>query len=326
MPWTAPADVGAVRYLEESLRSGRMAHAYLLSGPPGVGVLALARQMAQALLCQGPEPPCGACRHCRRVAAGTHADLVVLKPTGVSGAILIDAVREMRAFATLQPFEAHGRVLIIDGAEAMTRDAANALLKLLEEPPPGVTLLLTTADEEAVLETVRSRCQPLRLRPLPFRRVAEVLQQQGVGPEEAERLARLSGGRLEAALSLAQDAGPLKERQETLTELTGLAHLGPAARLRRAGEMAETFFRDREGLYARLELWASLWRDALFLAAGATEGIPDPSAVPSLRGLAASVADAAKTLTEVRATAEALRRNANPRLALEALLLSLPRT
>lgn len=324
MPWTAPADKQVVRYLERSLEQGRVSHAYLLSGPPGVGVMTLARQFAQALLCEGDDPPCGECRHCRRIDNETHADLVIVHPSA-NGSIGIDAVRDLQTTASLQPFEARGKVLIVDGAETMTREAVNAFLKLLEEPPPGVTLLLTTADEEAVIDTVRSRCQVLHLKPLPFQQVESVLRDGGMDATQATRLARVAGGRLEAALALGDDPSYLDAREEALDELTMIQNTGPSDRLRLAGKMAEGFPRDRQGLYTRLDTWASLWRDALLIAAGTPEGITDPETQTKLGTLGTSVSATAHALNEIQFTIDALRRNANPRLALESLLLNLPR-
>ena len=323
MPWTVAADEQAVRYLDQSLKQGRLAHAYLLSGPPGVGVASLARQFAQALLCDGDDPPCGACRHCRRIGNQTHADVVIVRPSD-NGSILIETVRELQSIASLQPFEARGKVLIIDGAEAMTHEAANALLKLLEEPPSGVTLVLTTADEDALPDTIRSRCQTLHLKPLPFSQVEEVLRERGVDPKEAKRLAHITGGRLEASLALVDDPAYLDARREALEELHEARIAGASDRLRVAGRMAEGFFRDRQRLFTRLDLWASLWRDALLIAAGTPEGITDPESLADLEALHVSVAEAARALNDVHFTLSALRRNANARLALESLLLNLP--
>jgi DNA polymerase-3 subunit delta' len=244
--------------------------------------------------------------------------------TTATGVIGIEAIRELQSAASLQPFEARGKVLILDNADAMTRDAANALLKLLEEPPPGVTLLLTTANEEVVPDTIRSRCQTLRLRPLPFARVEEALRERGVEAEEAARLAHISGGRLEAALALTEDPSYLDTRREALAQLIEALAMPPADRLRLAGRMADGFFRDRERLYAQLDLWATLLRDALLISAGAPEGVTDPTLVEELAALARPTAETAQALQAVQFTHESLRRNANPRLAVEALLLALP--
>ncbi len=324
MPWTTPADEDAVGLLDRSIQQGRLAHAWLLTGPAGVGGLALAREFAKALLCDAEQGrPCGECRQCQRVASGHHADVMVISPTG-TGSIGIEAARDLQAAANLQPYEAAGRVIIIDDADTLTREAANALLKGLEEPHPNVTLILVTANDEAILDTIRSRCQIVPLRPIPFDQVAETLRENGADDEEANRLAKLSGGRLEYALSLLADTAPLDARHAALDDILAVRGEPVADRLRRAGRMAENFYADRQQLLARLEAWASIWRDALVVAANAPEDVTDPDDIERIREIGISLSEAQSVLNETLFTMQALRQNANARLALESYLLSLP--
>lgn len=324
MPWTTPADEDAVGLLDRSIQQGRLAHAWLLTGPAGVGGLALAREFAKALLCDAEQGrPCSECRQCQRVASGHHADVMVISPTA-AGSIGIEAARDLQAAANLQPYEASGRVIIIDDADTLTREAANALLKGLEEPHPNVTLILVTANDEAILDTIRSRCQIVPLRPIPFDQVAEALRENGAGDEEANRLAKLSGGRLEYALSLLADTAPLDTRRAALDEILAVRGEPVADRLRRAGRMADNFYADRQQLLARLEAWASIWRDALVVAANAPEDVTDPDQTERIREIGISLSEAQSVLNETLFTVQALRQNANARLALESYLLSLP--
>ena len=324
MAWTVFADERVVRYLDASLRRGRRSHAYLLSGPPGVGVLPLAKQLAQALLCVGDEPPCGSCRSCRRVASGAHADLTMIEPGGASVTISIDDVRQAQSTAALQSYEGRGKVFIFHGAERLTLPAANALLKLLEEPPDQVTLLMTSEDEEGVSATVRSRCQTLRLRPLPFQRIVTALREQGIAEEDAFRIARHAAGKLEIALTLANDPALIAARRDALEELLNLVMSPATDRLRWAERRAESFYRQRDGVLAQLETWESLCRDAVLVAAGADEGLGDPAMASDLQILAVSAEEGWRSGSAVRQTMEMLQRNVNARLALEALLLALP--
>lgn len=324
MPWTVPADEDAIGLLDRSIRQGRLAHAWLLTGPAGVGGLALAREFAKALMCDAEQGrPCGECRQCRRVASGHHADVMIISPTG-QGSIGIEAARDLQAAANLRPYEASGRVIIIDDADTLTREAANALLKSLEEPHPSVTLILVTANDEAILDTIRSRCQIIPLRPIPFERVAEALRENGADDENANRLAKLSGGRLEYALSLLADTAPLDARRAALEDILAVRGEPVADRLRRAGKMADDFYADRQRLLARLEAWASIWRDALVVVAGAPEGITDSDNLDRVQEIDVNLQDAQSALTETLFTMQALRQNANARLALESCLLSLP--
>ncbi len=324
MAWTVPADQDAIALLDRSVKQGRLAHAWLLTGPQGVGGMALAREFAKALLCESEqERPCVDCRHCRRIESGNHADVLVISPTS-AGSIGIEAARDLQAAANLQPYEAKGRVIIIDDADTLTREAANALLKVLEEPHPNVTLILVTANDEALLDTIRSRCQIVPLRPIPFDQVAEALRQNGADDDDANRLAKLSGGRLEFALSLLADAAPLEARRAALDEIIALRNEPVADRLKRAGKMAEDFYADRQRLLTRLEAWASIWRDALIVAAGSPEDITDPQTLDNIRQIDATLHQSQSALMNTLFTIQALRQNANARLTLESHLLTLP--
>ncbi len=324
MPWTVPADEDAIALLDRSIQQGRLAHAWLLTGPAGVGGLALAREFAKALLCDAEQGrPCDECRQCQRVDSGHHADVMVISATG-TGSIGIEAARDLQAAANLQPYEASGRVIIIDDADTLTREAANALLKVLEEPHPNVTLILVTANDEAILDTIRSRCQIVPLRPIPFDQVAEALRENGADDDDANRLAKLSGGRLEYALSLLADTAPLDARRAALDEILAVRGEPVADRLRRAGRMGDDFYADRQRLLGRLEAWASIWRDALVVAAGSPEDVTDSESLERVREIGVTLKEAQSALTETLFTAQALRQNANARLALESYLLSLP--
>ena len=324
MPWTVPADEDAVSLLDRSIQLGRLAHAWLLTGPSGVGGLALAREFAKALLCDAEQGrPCGDCRNCQRIASGHHADVMVISPTG-AGSIGIEAARDLQAAANLQPYEASGRVIIIDDADTLTREAANALLKVLEEPHPNVTLILVTANDEAILDTIRSRCQIVPLRPISFDRVADTLRENGANDDDANRLAKLSGGRLEYALSLLADTTPLDARRAALEDILAVRGEPVADRLRRAGRMADDFYADRQRLLGRLEAWASIWRDALVVVAGAPEDVTDSESLDRVREIGVTLQEAQSALTETLFTMKALRQNANARLALESYVLSLP--
>ncbi len=209
-------------------------HAWLIRGPSGVGQLAFALAYAEASLCEDDatppaERPCGRCAACRLLAAATHPDLLVVVPQAMreqigrsvaeeggddapsaaaskkkpSREIRVDDVRAANAFAATTSSRGRAKVVVVHPAERMNPIAANAFLKTLEEPPGGARFLLTTADVEALLPTLRSRCQSFVL-PIPARAVAVGwLREQGVA--DAEVLLAAAGGQPEEALALAQD-------------------------------------------------------------------------------------------------------------------------
>jgi DNA polymerase-3 subunit delta' len=197
------------------VRRGRLAHAYLFTGPPGVGKRRFAAELAKALLCETPPPDrlqaCDHCPGCVQVEAGTHPDFfAVARPEEVA-AMPIDVIRELGRNLSLKPVRGHGKVALIDDADDFddpitSHAAANALLKTLEEPPPGSVLLLIGTSADRQLPTIRSRCQVVRFAPLPDDLVAELLRAQGVADDLRGRLVRLAGGSPGLALELADPA------------------------------------------------------------------------------------------------------------------------
>jgi DNA polymerase III delta' subunit len=230
--------------------AGRTPHALLISGPPAVGKTTLALDLAAGLLCDDPDPaarPCRACRACRLVDRGIHPDLHRLAPSGPADQIRIgdrdrpDAgtIRRLASDLVLLPVEGGARVAILERADRMTDDAQTALLKTLEEPPAGVTIVLCADDEERLMPTVRSRCTRIRLGPVGIRDVEAILAAMGVAdPPLAARLARLSGGRPGAARILALAPDAVAARDEIARTLLDLLFEGPAARLVAARDLA----------------------------------------------------------------------------------------
>ncbi|MCZ6777597.1 MAG: DNA polymerase III subunit delta' [Acidobacteria bacterium] len=205
MSWAdLPCDPRVARELSACLRSNRLSPSLLLCGPPGTGKRAVAVAVAQALLCLGTEPPCGNCKHCRRVASGQHPDFKVWEADGRE--VRVEQARALRAATRLRPFEGRVQVHLVPEAERMNEEASNALLRTLEEPSPHAVLILLTIAPSLLLPTIRSRCQSFRFRPLPARMVQERLEKDGGVPaEEARWRARLARGSLARARSLPAD-------------------------------------------------------------------------------------------------------------------------
>jgi DNA polymerase III subunit delta' len=178
---------------------GHPAHAYLLHGPAGSGKREAARDFAAALLAGEDESAR------TRVMHGAHPDLTWVAPSGAHEMLRRDVQEAVVSAASHTPFEAPHRVFVLERADTMNDEAANALLKTLEEPPPYVVLLLLTDNPSQVLPTIASRCQPVRFDPLPSAELAERLQARGVTPDTATACARLSLGDGERALAMALD-------------------------------------------------------------------------------------------------------------------------
>ena len=345
-----PEQPEAKRLLEAALAEGP-AHAYLLHGPTGVGKRGAAFAFAAALL--GDE---------RRVEARTHPDLYVLEPLGEM--IRIDDVRALRHDLHMRPFEAERRVYLVLGAERLNEDAADALLKDLEEPPPYAVILLVASELGPLPPTILSRCQLVPFRRLSERAVREWIAGQAPDRDEDEvrALARAAAGRLDrarrlldpaaaerrealiaaaravyldaefepgdaaAALLAAADARgqEAKEREQATLEGVGLPEREADQRVRRAQRGAE-----RDELLAGLEGLEAWYRDLVVVAVGAEQTAVHADRLGELGedvslGLGDSAARAAELVRETWRALEEF--NLNPSLALDALFVRLRRT
>lgn len=314
--------------------NGRLHHAYLLSGPAHVGKTTLARLVSQAVNCLvSDQAPCGECEACRRIADNGHADVQTLAvdPDSADGPrtlIGINAVRDLIGSAHLRPYEGRRRVFIIQGADALSIDAANALLKVLEEPPPDVLLLLLTDNPDGVLPTVRSRCQTVALRPLPERQVKELLQaEHGVTAEQAHVIARLSRGCLGWAIEASRDPAVLAGMHQRTEKIADVIDGGLEARLAYADDLARRFQRDKALARGELFLWLRWLRDLLLVQQGQAESVANVSWRGTLERQAEALTPSQTVgwLNHTTETLELLEKNANARLVLDALMLESPR-
>jgi DNA polymerase-3 subunit delta' len=185
----------------------RLAHALLLSGQAGLGKHAFAHRLARALLCTQPDADhegCGHCKSCLLFNAGTHPDLAVVSPAEEGKAITVDQVRALVEFATKRPHTAARKVVILAPADSMNLNAANSLLKILEEPPLGNVFVLVSHEPAKLPATVRSRCQRVDFRAPPRVQAIAWLQSQGLSSADAGILLALAAGAPLRALELEQ--------------------------------------------------------------------------------------------------------------------------
>ena len=233
--------------LSTALEAGP-SHAYLFHGPAGTGKRTVARAFAAELLAEGAPDPDGVRR---RVLAGSHPDLTWVRPTGAHVMRTEDVERPVVAAAGLTPFEASRRVFVLERVDTMNDEVANRMLKTLEEPAAFVHLILLTDALGRVLETVVSRCQLVRFDPLPARRIAEILTDEGVDPDEAAACAHLALGNAARARHLASPEG--RELRSEVESLIGasLEGPGPGEPWRALLERAEERRREAEDSAAR---------------------------------------------------------------------------
>jgi len=345
----------AVGALSRAFDSGRFHPSLIFHGPSGAGKLTAALALARSLLCVTSEKAaCGACPVCRRIDAASlrHPDVRVVLPEklddfrrgevaeeGVSGidvqgrqataarnpvwTILIDRVREAIGFVNRRPAEGRRAVLIIDLAHRMGAEAANALLKTLEEPPDHAVIVLLTPIYHALLPTIRSRCQAVPFLAIPAGTIAAFLEtEHGLTPEEARLRAALSGGRIGIAREL--DLGVFRERREAMLRLleSFLRPPDPGQALFRA----EAIAKGGEASEADLEILCTLLRDRMILGAAGTAapGLLHADIADRLRALPASDGeDGTDALLRLESALDGIRRKGNRQLLIEDVLLDL---
>jgi DNA polymerase III subunit delta' len=326
MDWGIVGHEWAVDLLAGHVAQGRERHAYLFTGPQGVGRRTLALRLAQALNCLNPPTPgqpCLICSACKRIGQLQHPDLVVVEAEQEGGTLKVDQVRELQHTLSLAPYEARYRVALLLRFEEAHASAANALLKTLEEPAAQVVLILTAKSAESLLPTIVSRCEVLRLRPIAVDYVAQGLQTLwGLSTEEAEKLAHISGGRPGYAIRLHEHPALLEQRQAWLDELVYLLSATRRERFAVVKGAAE----DKDTLRNLLQVWLSFWRDVLICAGGLTDSMTNLDYSQQIQTLAADqgLSKAQKIVSAVEHTMELIDRNVNPRLALDVLMIDFP--
>jgi DNA polymerase III subunit delta' len=332
--------------LKRAISRDRLNHAYLFVGPRGTGKRLFARTFAQAVNCEASGDgaqggvPCGLCSQCCRIRAGAHPDVVLYdletqaaaSQTGGKRAapqkeLRIETVRQLQEGLALRPYSARRKIYIIGDADRMNEEAANCLLKSLEEPPPHSILVLLASDEGAVLPTIFSRCTYIPLRTVSSAEIAGYLSStRGIEEERAQLLSSLAGGRVGSAITLLESPETMSARTRALQELATLKGATVVERLDASARLAKMFTDARAELYDLLDTWELWHRDLLVTLAGVGDlsvNIDQRQALSSQAGKLEPAA-ALKAADLISTTRQQLAENVNPRLALEALTLGLP--
>ena len=312
------------RFLQAALRSERLAHALLFHGEERIGKLLTARVLAQAVNCEAdplPDPPdaCGACRSCQQIETGSHPDVTIL--TATSGKGETENAREIESRFIYRPLIGRLKIVILDNADLLRREAANALLKTIEEPPPDSLIILVSSRPEALLPTIRSRCQEIRFAPLALDAVeAAVRRRRGLPEKDARFLAVVSGGRLGLALEAEPEVLRAERAEflrlvspETVESISGLM------------SACETIGKSDQA-EASLSWLAAWFRDLVIVKVGGDRArLLNADCLDELDTLAARLK--VETIADLAAYVESmhrgLERNLNKQLMLEGLLLRL---
>ncbi len=296
---------GTIEHLRKAHTDGRLAHSLLFSGPDGIGKRSLALAFAAWVQCaERDTDSCGACSSCRQIAAATCADLRVVSIPSGKKEIGVEQARDLKRWISLRSAQSGTKVAILLDAEMLTVAAQNALLKTLEEPPPDCMILVVTNNADAMLPTVRSRCQRVPLRPLSTPLVCDLLVERHRVPAAlAGELAVLAEGSLGRALALQEILGDPK-----IAELMVELATQPGGRYVRHAQMANALMNPEPAVAAKLELLLHRYRD-MALSGDASKAL--------VEGTLRRAGVVSQALASLRRT------NPNRQLLLEALLLQI---
>ena len=250
----------AIGHLRADFDQGRFVHAYLFSGPAGTGKRSAAEICARAVHCEGATKPCDECPPCRRMLAGTHPDHVELSASGRS--IGVDEVRDLIRRVSVRPFEGGRHTVVIDGAEKLTPQAQNALLKTLETPPGGAVFFLLTTTPSQLLPTVVSRCRHERFHAVSAEDAKSALIASGAPADRAAAAAVSACGAIGRAMEQLADAGYWSLRERVIRSLSALKEPWTVA------EAAKPLAADRESAPQILEILEAVARDMMRASAG----------------------------------------------------------
>lgn len=310
----------AIRLLSRMLQNGRLAHALLFTGIDGSGRQTTAKALAMALNCANPVgvSACGVCRSCQKVISGNHPDVIIVRPSGAF--IKIDQARALRKHLRFAPLERGRRVIIVNDAQTMNAEASNAMLKILEEPPNDTHIILTASQTTDLLPTIVSRCQNIHFRPIPVGKIAEVLvAQDNLDQDTATALAILAKGSLGRVLSA--DA---KKRTGWREQFLGRVGSLSRQSVEELFVFAEALANDKANLEDALDIMTTWFRDVL-MCKFQPEKVLNGDFMESLQGASKefSVDEILEKMAAVSATQSAILKRANPRLALEVMMLRL---
>jgi DNA polymerase-3 subunit delta' len=327
MNWNLIGHVWAVQMLKQHVVQGTYQQAYLITGPESVGRTTLALRFAQAMNC--PQPlelgePCLECQTCSQLERNVHPDLAIVEADRIGGQIKVDQIRVLQHGLSLAPYDAKFRVAILRSFEYANRQAANALLKTLEEPPRQVVIILTAASADGLLPTIVSRCEIIRLRPVP-----SIVMNQGlstrwqVSQEDADLLTHLSGGRPGYAYRLIQNPEELSNRKIWLEDQLNLMTYNRVDRFNYVESMAK----NPQSLPEILKVWQSFWRDVMLTASNSNSQITnvDYHEKISQLGKTYDYERAFNMVVQLEEVFKNLAHNINPRLSLEVFMLDLPK-
>ncbi|HEB01388.1 MAG TPA: DNA polymerase III subunit delta' [Candidatus Portnoybacteria bacterium] len=316
-------------FLEKSLAKQKIAHAYLFAGPEHLGKMTVALEFVKSLQCQTQTAkPCYQCKSCQDIDQATHPDVSVIKPeikenekARQEPEIRIDQIRDLERRLSLFPAQSPYKIAIIEQTERLTREAANAFLKTLEEPT-GKAVLILISSSNFLLPTIVSRCQIIKFLPVSSKEIENYCLKSKAAKEKAEEITRLSNGQPGLAVQILKNPEKLTARTEILNDLSRLIHSSQVQQY----QYIEKLIKDISNLRSTLNSWLSWFRDLLLINQGCQNLMVNISQKENL--LKAAQRYQLKQIEEIIKTIQRtifliLKTKVNPKLALEVLILEL---
>jgi DNA polymerase-3 subunit delta' len=326
MAWDVIGHEWAIQLLRGHIQQDALRHAYIITGQGGIGKKRISVRFIQAIFCTEPtEPgiPCGLCYACQRVNRLEHPDLFPVCVEDGSSQIKIDQIRDLIHHLSLTPFESSRRIGLLLDFEDANPPAQNALLKTLEEPPGDVILILTAQTSDSLLETITSRCEEIKLHPVPLLTISNELElKHGIPADQARFLAHISGGNPESALDYFQNPEAQELRVTLLDDHVDIIRSSAVDRFLYASK----YEKDIEMVQTIITIWISLWHDVLLQSGNSHIPIQNIDRSSEIDQIVKQVdlPTAKRTLNLFRRAYSLIQENANLKLTFEDLLLQLP--
>ncbi|NQS99545.1 MAG: DNA polymerase III subunit delta' [Candidatus Omnitrophica bacterium] len=310
----------AIDFFRSSVENKRLAHAYLFLGPQGIGKTLLAKNLAKFVNCTQPVKGenheadcCDQCISCRKIEDSNHPDVLWIEP-GKSAKISIDRIRALQREISLTPYEGRWKIFIILEAQLMTEEAANSLLKTLEEPPSSSLIILTSTGTSSLLPTIISRCQIVKFSLIAQQRLEEILTQRCNKATNVHFLAAQAEGRIGRALELA-DQDILDKKNRLIEQI---------CQSRRSSSVADTFeVKNKRELANQIRYLLNWFRDILVLKAGLASSFAinaDRIEQIKLRANVLSLSELEQVIEKIDQAHRLIRQNVNPKIALEVMI------
>lgn len=326
MTWDLIGHEWAVQLLRGHILNDSLRHAYLITGPEGIGKATLAIRFLQALSCPDRNAagnPCLDCPTCKRISRLEHPDLFPIRVAEDSNQIKVDQIRELIHSISLSPYESDRRFGLLFDFEHANPSAQNSLLKTLEEPPGSVILILTAITADALLETITSRCEEIKLNTVPLDVTSQGLEKlHSIPADRARFLAQISGGKPEIAVAMHTNPEILNRRTRLLDEHMEILAANSVQRFAYADQLSK----DPLKIQQMLSVWISIWQDILHQTGQANTPLQNIDREEDVRMVLQGIdlADAKNTIARFQRAYQLLDQNANKRLTLEDLMLGLP--